>query len=130
MVRTDGEGLRINEGLWISASLVAGQEISKIPSPANGDSPEHPVSIIKASDLGQRVVTQEGDRIFLGTVSGRSQHSYRTRPGTRDSIRCVLWQSECLGSLEQGQGVAASSERTLDVSRAGFRTWGLQHHQH
>ena len=31
MVSADGEWLRINEGLWISASIVAGQEISETP---------------------------------------------------------------------------------------------------
>ena len=34
MVSADGEWVQINEGLWISASIVAGHEISETPSPA------------------------------------------------------------------------------------------------
>ena len=86
MVSADGEWLRINEGLWISASIVAGQEISQTPSPAYVDSPEHPVPIIKASDLGQRVASQEGDRIFLGAVSVREGANIRSGPGLEHEI--------------------------------------------
>ena len=71
MPSEDGTWLRIDEGLWFSASIVAGQEISKTPFSAYGDSPEHPMPIIKASDLGQKVAFQEEDRIFLGAVSVR-----------------------------------------------------------
>ena len=86
MVSADGEWLRINEGLWISASLVAGQEISETPTPANVDGPEHPVPIIKASDLGQRVATQEEARIFLGAVSVRDGANIRSGPGLEHEI--------------------------------------------
>ena len=132
MVNEDGTWLRINEGLWISASIVAGQEISETPSPAYGDSPEHPVPIIKASGLGQGVATQEGDKIFLGAVvgTGRCQHSFRTRPGTRHSIPCVLWQFDCLGCNERSQGVVVSSTRALDLRGLGFEIESLQNHQY
>ena len=86
MVSADREWLRIDEGLWIYASIVAGQEISQTPSPAYGDSPEHPVPIIKASDLGQRVATQEGDKIFLGAVSVRAGANIRSGPGLEHEI--------------------------------------------
>ena len=86
MVSADGEWLRINEDLWISASIVAGQEISETPSPAYGDHPEHPVPIIKASDLDQRVATQEGDKIFLGAVSVRDGANIRSGPGLEHEI--------------------------------------------
>ncbi len=86
MMSTDGEWLRINEGLWISASLVAGQEISETPTPANVDGPEHPVPIIKASDLGQRVATQEEARIFLGAVSVRDGANIRFGPSLEHEI--------------------------------------------
>lgn len=89
----DREWLRINEGLWISASLVAGLKISKNLSPGDGNSPEHPVSVIRPSDLGQKLDIQEGDQIFLGSVSvtGRNQHSFRTRLGIQETFRSVLW---------------------------------------
>ena len=86
MVSADREWLRIDEGLWIYASIVAGQEISQTPFPAYGDSPEHPVPIIKASDLGQRVATQEGDKIFLGAVSVRAGANIRSGPGLEHEI--------------------------------------------
>ena len=131
MVSADGEWLRINEGLWISASIVAGQEFSHTTSSADVDSPEHPVPIIKASDLGQRVASQEEDSIFLGSVSvlDGANHSFRTRPGIQDSIPCVLWQSDCLGSYERRQGVAGSSTRTLDLRGLGSGIESLQNHQ-
>ena len=81
MVSADGEWLRINEGLWISASIVAGQEFSHTTSSADVDSPEHPVPIFPASGLGQGVSTQEGDRIFLGAVSVRDGANLRSGPG-------------------------------------------------
>ena len=46
--------LRINEGLWISASIVAAQEIYQTPSPAYVDSPEHPVPIFQGIGIPVR----------------------------------------------------------------------------
>ena len=93
MASEDKEWLRINEGLWISASTVAEQEIYETSLPADGDSPEYPMPKIKTSDLGQSFAIPEGiqDLPRFGIGKGRSQHSFRTRPGTRDSFRSVLW---------------------------------------
>ena len=81
MVSEDGTWLRINEGLWITASAVAGLEISLAPSPAQVNSPQHPVPIIKASGLSQRAAAQSGDLIFLGSVSVRPGANIRSGPG-------------------------------------------------
>ena len=81
VVSPDGEWLQINEGLWISASIVAGHEISETLSPAYVDSPEHPVPIIRASDLGEILAIQKGDKIFLGSVLVRDSANIRSGPG-------------------------------------------------
>ena len=86
MMSADGEWLRIDEGLWISSSIVAGQEISETPTPANVDGPEHPVPIFKASDLGQSVATQEEAMIILGAVSVRDGANIRFGPGLEHEI--------------------------------------------
>ena len=86
MAGADGEWLRNNESLWISASIVAGQEISQATSSSDMDSPEHPMPIIKASDLGQRVASQEGDRIFLGAVSVLDGANIRSGPSLEHDV--------------------------------------------
>ena len=86
MVSADGEWLRIDEGLWISASIVAGQEISETPTPDYVDGPEQQVPIYKASDLSQEVSTQEEARIFLGAVSVRDGANIRFGPGLEREI--------------------------------------------
>ena len=105
MASADGEWLRINEGLWISASIVAGQEISETSPPADMDSPEHPVPIIKASRLGQRFAIKEGDRIFLGTVSVLDGANIRSGP----SLHYQIVSAVSFGSLSAW--VAMSEDR-------------------
>ena len=86
MASEDKEWLRINEGLWISASTVAEQEIYETSLPADGDCPEYPMPIIKTWDLGQSFAIPEGDKIFLGSVSVEDGANIRSGPGLEHKI--------------------------------------------
>ena len=107
MVSSDGEWLRINEDLWISASIVGGREISETPFPTDGDHPEQPVPIIKASDLGQRVVTQEEARIFVAAVSVRDGANIRFGPSLEHEIVSAVYFDSLIA------WVAMSADREL-----------------
>ena len=86
MASEDKEWLRINEGLWISASTVAEQEIYETFLPADGDSPEYPMPTIKISVLGLSFAIPEGNRIYLGSVSERDGANIRSGPGLEHEI--------------------------------------------